>query len=647
MKKKIIFILFFLIPIVMALEPDLNSKEMYINLDISSTIDVMGADYVSAELSLVPRDNPNQKITNLITEPLAVFNEDRLLYKWINPNDNLKFGLSSSIITKNSVVEIREKIPFPLNVHEEYIKYTKPTENIDINQDIIELSSKIAEGEDDSYVVVDKIAEWIENNIKYDLNTLTAEVSQKSSWVLENRYGVCDEISSLFISMLRSLGIPAKFISGIAYTNWNDINDFGNHAWVEVYFPDYGWVPYDLTYGQLAYIDPTHIKLKEGTDSDESSTKYIWKNGEIKTKGLDIKASITKQEDKINDIIELNANALKKNIGFDSYNLIEAEIKNLNDFYIVTTLDISRTEELENLDEKKIVLLKPNEIKKEYWRVKLKSLEKGYKYTFPITIFSERNLTAETSFDSEDGEAFYSLDDVNEIIEENKKTEKKKLSKNIELKCNIDKGSFYYYESALVNCDIKNIGNVLLKELDICLNECKKIDLGISQSKQIDFNFSTDKIGKQEIEIKAENNDISQFNFLKVEVFDEPKIVIENIKTLDKVEYNQPYEISFDLNKSSYSNPLNVELILKQNHFTEKWDIKELFDSQAFKINLNGNELSPGINNFEIKTTYHDKEKKEFTEVKKFEIELVNVRFSQRIIIFFKNIGRYVMEAVK
>src|SRR3989344_5493434 len=133
-KKKSIFILFFLIPIAIALEPDLNSEEIYINLDISSTIDVIGADYVSAELSLVPRDNPNQKITNLVTEPLAVFNEDRLLYKWFNPNDNLKFGLNSDIITKNNILAIREKILFPLNVDEKYIKYTKPTENIDSNQ---------------------------------------------------------------------------------------------------------------------------------------------------------------------------------------------------------------------------------------------------------------------------------------------------------------------------------------------------------------------------------------------------------------------------------------------------------------------------------------------------------------------------------
>ncbi len=312
MKNISLFLLLILIPITIALEPDLNFKEMYIDLDISSTIDVEKVDYVSAELSLVPRDDGNQKITNLITDPLAVFNEDRLLYKWINPQDNLYFSLKSNIITKNNIVKIKEKIQFPIVVEDEYLRYTKPKENIDINQDIIERASKIIEGEDDLYVVVYKIAEWIENNIEYSLNTLTAEVSQKSSWVLENRYGVCDEISSLFVAMLRSLGIPAKFITGVAYTNWNNINDFGSHAWVEVYFPGYGWIPYDITYGQFAYIDLTHIKLKESIDSDESSTKYTWKGGDIKTKKLDIKATITKQENKINDLIELNINAKKK-----------------------------------------------------------------------------------------------------------------------------------------------------------------------------------------------------------------------------------------------------------------------------------------------------------------------------------------------
>jgi len=644
----ILFLL--LINTITALEPNINSREMYINLNISSEMELTDkADYVYTELSLVPRDNFNQKITNLVTEPLAVFNEDRLTYKWINPGGNLKFMLNSDIITANSITEIKRKIPFPVNAGKEYLRYTKPTENIDINQDIIETASKIVEGEDDLFSAVYKIAEWIEDNIKYDLTTMTEEVSQKSSWVLENKYGVCDEISSLFISMLRSLEIPAKFISGVAYTNWNNINDFKPHAWVEVYFQDYGWIPYDLTYGQFAYIDATHVKLKESLDSDESSTKYTWKgkNADLKTKNLDIQAKLTKQKDEINSLIELKADVLKKSIGFDSYNIIETEIKNLNDFYIIVSLDISRTEKLENLEGKKIILLKPNEIKKEYWRIKLEELDKGYKYTFPVTIFSERNLTAETGFNAEYNEKRYTLNEIDEIIEENKKEEYKTLSKNIDLTCSIDKDSFHYYESVLIQCNVKNIGNIFLENLSICLKDCKDMDLGITQSKQVEFNFSAEETGKKEIKIRAENKDISKFSSLKIEVLDNPNITIGNIENPEKAEYNQPYEISFLLNKTSYSNPLNIKLILKQNHFTKEWSIKELVDNQQFKINLNGNNLSPGINNFEIKAVYYDKDNNQYAESKKFEIELINATFSQKIIISFKNIGKYIEELFK
>ena len=58
------------------------------------------------------------------------------------------------------------------------------------DKDIIELASKLIEGEDDLFVVVHKLAAWTKNNINYNLSTLTAEVSQKASWVLENRQGV-------------------------------------------------------------------------------------------------------------------------------------------------------------------------------------------------------------------------------------------------------------------------------------------------------------------------------------------------------------------------------------------------------------------------------------------------------------------------
>src|SRR3989338_5480956 len=205
-----------------------SSENLILNVDVSSkaTIKPTSSDYsvkyINVNLSHYPYEDFDQKILGLDVNPEAKLENNVMLF-------------------------------------------TKPSEIINSDdEDVIGYASEIAEGEDDLYAVVHKAAEWTKNNIKYDLSTLTAEVSQKASWVIDNRQGVCDELTSLFIAMLRSVGIPAKFVSGVAYTESELFPDnWGSHGWAEVYFPGYGWVPYDVTYGQFGYIDPTHVKLKE------------------------------------------------------------------------------------------------------------------------------------------------------------------------------------------------------------------------------------------------------------------------------------------------------------------------------------------------------------------------------------------------
>ena len=82
-------------------------------------------------------------------------------------------------------------------------QYLEPTETIDSDHpDVIAKASELAEGEDDLFVVAFKLASWVEENINYDLKTLDVSVSEKGSWVLQNKRGVCDEMASLFVAIL-------------------------------------------------------------------------------------------------------------------------------------------------------------------------------------------------------------------------------------------------------------------------------------------------------------------------------------------------------------------------------------------------------------------------------------------------------------
>ena len=237
-----------------------NTKQIDVNININSGLEIIPekSDYViekvETQLSIFPREYDNQKVLNLNINPEANIINDSLSFYWDDVEQNkFEFAISGELRVEESLTKVKKRVVFPIqNLDEELIRYTTSQEKINSDdENIISLASSLAEGENDLFVVVFNIARWVEKNIKYDLNTLTEKLSQKASWVLDNKYGVCDELTSLFIAMLRGLGIPAKYISGFAYTDWNDLNDFGSHAWAEVYFPGYGWVSFDLTCGDL------------------------------------------------------------------------------------------------------------------------------------------------------------------------------------------------------------------------------------------------------------------------------------------------------------------------------------------------------------------------------------------------------------
>jgi transglutaminase-like putative cysteine protease len=74
-------------------------------------------------------------------------------------------------------------------------------------------------------------------------------------FLFTDRRGVCEQYVSSHVIMLRSLGIPARLAAGYGSGDYNPITGYYEvrandaHAWTEVYFPEYGWVPLDPTPG--------------------------------------------------------------------------------------------------------------------------------------------------------------------------------------------------------------------------------------------------------------------------------------------------------------------------------------------------------------------------------------------------------------
>jgi hypothetical protein len=72
-------------------------------------------------------------------------------------------------------------------------------------------------------------------------------------FLLESHRGYCQDFSTAMAVMLRTLRIPVRQMSGYVVGNYDDkthriyVNSLDAHSWVEVFFPGYGWIPFEPT----------------------------------------------------------------------------------------------------------------------------------------------------------------------------------------------------------------------------------------------------------------------------------------------------------------------------------------------------------------------------------------------------------------
>lgn len=115
------------------------------------------------------------------------------------------------------------------------------------------------------------VTESLKQGFTYDRT-----IAFQGSWsdvqaLVESGKGLCSHFAAAALVMLRSLGIPCRIATGFLVKDYdNDTRAYGvwesnAHAWIEVFFDDYGWVPFDVT-------PPTALEdLLSGTLANEES----------------------------------------------------------------------------------------------------------------------------------------------------------------------------------------------------------------------------------------------------------------------------------------------------------------------------------------------------------------------------------------
>jgi transglutaminase-like putative cysteine protease len=105
--------------------------------------------------------------------------------------------------------------------------------------------------------IFDDLAILIHRVIRY--NRREEPGVQSPAQTLAHATGSCRDMAVLMIEISRSLGYPARFVSGYMESETSKVGNGSTHAWAEVFLPEHGWTGYDPSTG--ARVGPGHIAV--------------------------------------------------------------------------------------------------------------------------------------------------------------------------------------------------------------------------------------------------------------------------------------------------------------------------------------------------------------------------------------------------
>lgn len=228
--------------------------------------------------------------------------EDGILATWNNVkswditstiNKDYELGITATVSAQSFIVsdlnggnaltiqEINDQYPDLVS------QYTKAQSNdttvfIDPNDsNIAETASQVlnSAATNNAFLVAKELFKWLKQHTTYETH-FDSDGAQTASYTFQCKTGDCDDLSFLYISLCRSVNIPARFIRGFLL----DKNNAVPHAWVEVFvgggLGDYGWIPVECAgvassvesevHQNFGLEDVGHLRLFKDDGSNES-----------------------------------------------------------------------------------------------------------------------------------------------------------------------------------------------------------------------------------------------------------------------------------------------------------------------------------------------------------------------------------------
>lgn len=242
--------------------------------------------YVPVADENLPAGQPDLQTFYVVnSSPNLVFHAGSAREIWF-PSSSLRYGLDGTVVSPLALgrgavytVESDFSDPTPAQLRSAsgfapdlipgfsiYTQLPHPYPRVDA------LAESVTAGATNPYDKVEALIAWMGGHTRYstDIPPLPSGADTVDQFLFGNRVGFCEQISTALAVMLRSLGIPAREAVGYVPGDYNPVTDLYDvraqdaHAWVQVWFPGYGWQSFDPTAAvPLANPSPGGTALKD------------------------------------------------------------------------------------------------------------------------------------------------------------------------------------------------------------------------------------------------------------------------------------------------------------------------------------------------------------------------------------------------
>ena len=148
-------------------------------------------------------------------------------------------------------------------------------------QRVRDLARKVVEGRDNPYDKAEAIESFLRTNYRYAPVVRPPPPGRDPvDWFLfDLREDFCEYFASSMVMMLREVGVPARLVEGFTSGSFDPtigryvVKQVNAHAWVEAWFPTYGWIEFEPTPSETPFLraeEPIDPRLLEqnGTPND-------------------------------------------------------------------------------------------------------------------------------------------------------------------------------------------------------------------------------------------------------------------------------------------------------------------------------------------------------------------------------------------